>query len=394
MSGAVPGFRHGARLARVTRRFSLLLVLLAAPLYGAPVGVFTQAGNVGQVAKPVDARFDSLLGAYVIGAGGANIWDAQDAFGFAWKEVRGDLALAARIELQGTSAQPHRKAGIMFRQSLDADAVYADVVVHGNGLTSLQYRAVKGGPTHEIQCAQAAASAVRLEKRGEYVQVSLQNVSGGFDRSGCVIRVPLRGAFLAGLVVCAHDEAGFEVAHFKHVAVGEPLPRRAEPLYALELVALDSLDRRIVFGAATRLEAPSFTADGEAICYRDDNRLYRLLLDDRSEPVEINADNVAECALAAASGTIAAENPPEAGRNGPAWLPRLSPDRSLIAYVFWKGRGEHGRPAAGDYLLRSAPFAGGAARDLARFFGDGGALGTAPWSPDGKRLVFVSREPG
>jgi hypothetical protein len=371
-----------------------VLILLAAPVCGAPLGVFTQVGDVGQVSKPVEARLDSPLGVYVIGASGANIWAAKDAFGFAWKEARGDLALTARIELQGESAQPHRKAGVMFRQSLDADAVYVDAVVHGNGLTSLQYRDVKGGPTREIQCARSAPSSVRLEKRGEYVQVSLQDASGGFERSGCAIRVPLRGAFLAGLVVCAHDEAGFEVAHFKHVVLGEPLPRRAEPLYAIELVPLDSLDRRIVFRSATRLEAPSFTAKGDAICYRDDNRLYRLLLDDRSEPVEINADNVDACALAAANGTIASENLPEAGRNGPAWLPRLSPDRSQIAYVHWKGRGERGRPAAGDYLLRSAPFAGGDARDLAHFYGDGGALGTAPWSPDGKRLVFVSREPG
>lgn len=372
------------------RRFSWL-ILLAAPVCGAPVGVFTQAGDVGQVSRPVEARVESNV--YVIGASGANMWGATDAFGFAWKEVRGDLAFAARIELRGQSAQPHRKAGVMFRQSLDPDAVYADVVVHGNGLTSLQYRDAKGGPTHEIQCAQSAPAAVRLEKRGEYVQVSLQDANGAFDRSGCAIRIPLRGAFLAGLVVCAHDEAGFEVAHFKHVVLGEPLPRRAEPLYAIELLPLDSLDRRIVFHSATRLEAPSFTANGDAICYRDDHRLYRLLLDGPSEAVEINADSVAECALAAATGTIASENFPEAGRNG-AWLPRLSPDRAQIAYVYWKGRGEHGRPAAGDYLLRSAPLGGGSVRDLARLFGDDGVLGTSPWSPDGKHLVFVSREPG
>src|SRR6185503_7912004 len=108
-------------------------------------------------------------------------------------QARGNLAIAARVELQGKSAQPHRKAGIMFRQSLDADAVYADVVVHGNGLTSLQFRSIKGGPTHEVQCAQETPSAVRLEQRGEYVPVSLQAVRGAFERSGCAIRVPLRG---------------------------------------------------------------------------------------------------------------------------------------------------------------------------------------------------------
>lgn len=195
------------------------------------------------------------------------------------------------------------------------------------------------------------------------------------------------------MIVCAHDAAGFEVAHFKHVAMGEPLPRREEPLYAIEVLPLDSLDRRIVFRAATRLAAPSFTAGGDAICFRDDGRLYKLRLDDRSEPVEINADNVADCALGSAGGMIAADNLPEAGRKWPAWLPRLSPDRSQIVYVYWKGRGDHGLPVAGDYLLRSAPYGGGEARELARLYGDDGVLGTAPWSPDGKRLVFVSREP-
>jgi TolB protein len=382
----------------MVRSLSPLLILLAAPVCGAPVGTFTQATDVGSVSRPVEARFDSLTGAYVIGASGANLGSERDAFGFAWKQARGDLAITARVELQGhastdASGKTRRGAGVMFRQSLDPDAAYADVLVHGNGLTSLQFRAIKGGPTREVQCARQAPSAVRLEKRGDYVQVSLQDVTGGFERSGCAIRIALRGHFYAGLVVCAHEESGFEVAHFKHVALGEPMERRIDPLYAIELLGVGSLDRRIVFRSATRLEAPSFNAGGDSVCFRDDGRLYRLVLDDGSEPVEINLDNVAGCTLASASGTIASENLPESGRNGPAWLPRLSPDRSLIAYLYWRGRGEHGRPAPGDYLLRSVPLAGGDARELAQFFGDGGALGTAPWSPDGSRLVFVSREP-
>jgi hypothetical protein len=39
------------------------------------------------------------------------------------------------------------------------------------------------------------------------------------------------------------------------------------------------------------------------------------------------------------------------------------------------------------------PFAGGEPRELARFYGGPGALGPAPWSTDGKQLIFVSREP-
>jgi hypothetical protein len=39
----------------------------------------------------------------------------------------------------------HRKAALMIRQSLDPGAAYADVALHGDGLTSLQSRATADG---------------------------------------------------------------------------------------------------------------------------------------------------------------------------------------------------------------------------------------------------------
>jgi hypothetical protein len=361
------------------------------PVSGAPIGAFTQMSDVGIVSRTVDARFDSAGGAYVIGAGGENIWGTHDAFGYVSKETRGDLTLAARVELQGQSPQGHRKAGVMFRQSLAHDAVYADVVVHGDGLTSLQYRAVAGGETREIQCAQKSPAAVRLEKRGEYIQVSLQNGLGTFEPSGCFVRIALRGIFYAGLVVCAHDPGAYETAHFKHVGLGVPAARPELPTYAIEMVSPGSPSRRVLFHWNSKLEAPSFTAGGDAICFRSDGRLQRLELG-HEEAVDVTTENAGACAVAPIG--IPAEDKLEGfSKSGPAWLPRLSPDRSRVASIFFKGRGRMGRPDPGDYLLRVGALDGGAPEELANFYGEPGTLGTAPWSPDGKQLVFVSREP-
>jgi hypothetical protein len=52
-----------------------------------------------------------------------------------------------------------------------------------------------------------------------------------------------------------------------------------------------------------------------------------------------------------------------------------------------------GRPEPGNYLLHVGALAGGPPEELASFYGEAGTLGTAPWSPDGTRLLFVSREP-
>ena len=54
------------------------------------------------------------------------------------------MALAADISFPEPGGNPHRKAVLMIRQSLDAGSVYADVALHGVGLTSLQYRDAQG----------------------------------------------------------------------------------------------------------------------------------------------------------------------------------------------------------------------------------------------------------
>src|SRR5437899_8931122 len=55
----------------------------------------------------------------------------------------------------------------LFR-SLDADSAYADVALHANGLTSLQYREEKGAATHEIQANVSAPKRLRIVKHGAY----------------------------------------------------------------------------------------------------------------------------------------------------------------------------------------------------------------------------------
>ncbi len=75
------------------------------------------------------------------------------------------------------------------------------------------------------------------------------------------------------------------------------------------------------------------------------------------------------------------------------WTPRLSPDGGSMVLISGTAPPDDGKPSVGDYLLRELPIDGGEPRELARFYGGPGALGPAPWSTDGRQLVFVSREP-
>jgi len=61
--------------------------------------------------------------------------------------MTGNFTVTATLRFLGQGAA-HRKAGIMVRQSLDTDATYADVVIHGNGMPGLQWRSKPGEDTN------------------------------------------------------------------------------------------------------------------------------------------------------------------------------------------------------------------------------------------------------
>src|SRR5258706_254337 len=103
-----------------------LAVLFWSTTANAQVGDFESAADVGKVAPPGAAQYDKAADQYRISAAGENIWSKLDAFHFVHRKLTGDLTAAADIAFVGQGKNAHRKAGLMIRQSLDADAPYVD----------------------------------------------------------------------------------------------------------------------------------------------------------------------------------------------------------------------------------------------------------------------------
>ena len=104
------------------------------------LGIFSNQADIGKVGIAGSASFDPAKGEYLIAGGGENMWFINDAFHFVWKKMSGDFTLTADVKFVGTNGNPHRKACVLVRQTLEPGSVYADVAVHGSGLTALQYR--------------------------------------------------------------------------------------------------------------------------------------------------------------------------------------------------------------------------------------------------------------
>jgi TolB protein len=149
-------------------------------------GVFESATDVGQVGLAGAVAFDVRKQEYRISGSGANIWGAVDAFQFAWKKVSGDLEISAEIDWEGAGKNAHRKAGPMVRQDLDAGSPYADAVVHGDGLISLQYRSIRSGPTVEVKSPIKAPASIKLERNGDLFTLSVARAGAQYQPAGSV----------------------------------------------------------------------------------------------------------------------------------------------------------------------------------------------------------------
>jgi len=141
-----------------------LLLVLTQAARSQKIGIFDGHGDVGTEVKPGDAKFDPKTQQYEVSGAGYNIWGDHDEFHFLWKKVKGDFIVYARGEFVGKEPTNHRKFGWMARKTLDGNASHVNTVVHGDGLTSLQFRRWPGGKTEEIRSQLKGADVIQAEQ--------------------------------------------------------------------------------------------------------------------------------------------------------------------------------------------------------------------------------------
>ena len=190
---------------------------------GGAVGIFEGSGDVGNVEARLKGGvvYDAVKGTYTVSGSGENMWLGSDAFQFVWKRASGDVEISADISFLGEGKNPHRKAVVMVRQSLDADSAYADVALHGVGLTSLQFREEKGATTQEVQANVNAPKKIRLVKRGGYYTMWVAGADGKLVMAGASPRIEMKEPFYVGIGMCSHDKEVMEKAVFSEVSVKE-----------------------------------------------------------------------------------------------------------------------------------------------------------------------------
>jgi TolB protein len=375
-----------------------------------PLGLFEGQADIGDVKNPGSGTYDAGKQEYTISGSGANMWLGSDQFHFVWKQMKGDFILTTRAAFAGKGVEEHRKLGWIVRSSLDPDSPHAVAVVHGNGLTSLQYRRTKGGLTEEVKSPINAADVIQLERKGNTCTMSVAHFGDPFVTTQ-VSDLELGDAVYAGLFVCAHNPDVVEKATFSDVQITVPardnfVPYRDYIGSNLEIMDVTTGHRKVIYHSPDSLQAPNWTRDGKALIYNSKGLLYRFDLASGTPTVidtgiatNNNNDHVLSFSgkmlgissnhskedgnksivyVVASSGG----NPRRITSQGPSYMHGWSPDDKFLVYTAERN---------GEFDIYRMSVQGGQEQQLTTAKG----LDDGPeYTPDGKYIYFNSNRNG
>lgn len=351
----------------MNKKLLAMLCVAGWALYAAEpkLGTFEAGTDVGDTPKKGAAEFDSATGDYRITGGGANIWANADAFQFVWKKLSGDVAITADVRFVGVGAVAHRKAALMIRQSLEPGSAYADAAVHGDGLTSLQFRPEANALTQEVKSELKGPVRIRIERRGNQFTLYAGNPGEELKAAGPAT-VTLTDPVYVGLAVCSHDAGVLETALFSNLKI-EPLPRQAAQggrpgaRSKISIYDLKTKSTEVIFTDDKIWEAPNWSRDGKFLMVNSGGNLYRLPVDRKgAQPEKIDLGGITGC------------------NNDHG----ISPDGRLIALS-----ARAGGPGSQVYIARADGSNAHLMTPLSPSYYHG-------WSPDGKWIAYTAQRDG
>lgn len=266
---------------------ALVAGLVSNMAYSGPLGDLADHGDIGAPKLAGKATYNAASQEYVLTGSGANLWGTKDEFQYAWRKLSGDFILQARVEFVGAGVDPHRKAGWLVRNSLDADSAYVSAAVHGDGLISQQSRASKGAETTELKSEVRNSDIIQLERRGNTYIFSSARFGEPY-RTTEITDLDLGAEPYIGLFVCAHNAEVLEQAVFSNVRIIRPakpdfIPYRDYIGTQLELLDVETGRRQVIHSSRVPFEAPNWTPDGSSLIFNSSGndpdtrgRLYRF----------------------------------------------------------------------------------------------------------------------
>lgn len=244
------------------------------------IGVFESSNDVGNPQNQGQTTYRSEDQSYLLSGSGTNMWGTKDELHLTYKEIQGDFILRARVSFIGEGVDPHRKIGWSIRSTLQGDDQHVSAEVHGDGLTSLQFRKSPGGITEQLVSTDSFPDVVQLERKGSTYIMS----TAKFGKEFTTVTLPdfkLPNQVFVGIFICSHNAEVIEKAIFSNVRIIKPAPAdlvqyRDYLSSNLEIMDIKTGKRKIVKQYHGSLQAPNWTTNGKTLIYNQEGALYNF----------------------------------------------------------------------------------------------------------------------
>jgi len=265
---------------------AFLLIMAKASAQESQPNVFAHSGDIGNPAIKGSAHYNSADQSYSLKGSGYNIWFDRDEFFYTYSLLQGDFILTANFEFKGKGENKHRKVGWMVRESADGKSSHISAVLHGDGLTVLQWRESAGAamrdPQDEIFAMGSSYSIIQLERKGKTYIMRAAHKGEPLEIIGSRTMDKLPDKVLAGIFICSHDTAVSEEALVWNVRIDKPVPDSYDPGRdgyrgcRLEIINITDFKRRVIYEKPSRFEAPNWMPDGRKLLFNMDGSLYTI----------------------------------------------------------------------------------------------------------------------
>jgi Tol biopolymer transport system component len=266
-----------------------------------PIGIFQFSKDIGSPKLSGSATYDESTQTYTLSGAGYNIWFERDEFNYLYNKLKGDFILTANFAFEGAGTDLHRKIGWMVRASEDANSVHSSAVLHGDGLTVLQWRVLRGAfmrdPEDEIFAPKPNYTILQLERSGQTIILRAAHPGEPLQIIGSQVMEALPKEVLAGLFICSHNPNVVETAKIWNARIDQPLPasntsnNQIRQAYRMETMNVFDGKRKVILEKDNRFEAPNWMPDGKKLLFNMDGSLYKIPVNG-GELEKLNTGNV------------------------------------------------------------------------------------------------------
>ena len=182
--------------------------------------------DIGLVGWPGYAGYDTAAGTFTVAGSGGDIWGSSDTLSYAYQQLKGNGTIVARVDSL-TSTGGWAKVGLMFRESLAADAKHAAIVATPSNGTQWLYRTATGGSTAGVSGFYDSKNTVKtfqpfwlkLQRVGNTLTAYTSPDNINWTKLGSSQTISMAETIYVGLAVDSANNSRLNTTQFSQVSL-------------------------------------------------------------------------------------------------------------------------------------------------------------------------------